>query len=61
MLSEISQKKTNAIWYHLYVESKKKVQISVYTKQKQTQRCRKQTSGEHGGEGEGRDKLGVLG
>ena len=23
MLSEISQRKTNAAWYHLYVESKK--------------------------------------
>ena len=23
MLSEISQRKTNAIWFHLYVESKK--------------------------------------
>ena len=23
MLSEISQRKTNTVWYHLYVESKK--------------------------------------
>ena len=40
---------------------KKKVQISLYTKQKHTQRCRKQIRGEQEGEEEGRDKLGVLG
>ena len=32
MLSEISQRKTNAIWYQLYVESKKTQQTSEYNK-----------------------------
>ena len=32
MLSEISQRKTNTIWFHLYVESKKTKQMNVYTK-----------------------------
>ena len=36
MLSEISQ--TNTVWYPFYVESKKKIQMNVYAKQKQTQR-----------------------
>ena len=30
MLSEISQTKTNTVWYHLYVESKK--ETSEYNK-----------------------------
>ena len=36
MLSEISQTKTNTVWYHLYVESKKENKL-VNTKQKETQ------------------------
>ena len=32
MLSEISQRKTNAVWYQLYVESKKTQQTSEYNK-----------------------------
>ena len=28
ILSEVSQKKTNIIWYHLYVESKKMMQMN---------------------------------
>ena len=34
-LSEVSQRKTNIIWYHLYVESKKekKIQMNLFTKQ----------------------------
>ena len=40
-----SKSKTNIIWYHLYVESKKKVQMNLFTKQKQTYRYRKQTNG----------------
>ena len=36
ILSEVSQPKTNIIWYHLYVESKKVIQINLFTKQKQT-------------------------
>ena len=37
-LSEVSQRKTNIIWYHLYVESLKMIQINLFTKQKQTHR-----------------------
>ena len=33
MLSEVSQRKTNILLYHLYVESKKRVQMNLYTKQ----------------------------
>ena len=32
-LSEISRRKTNAV-YHLYVEPKKKIQMNLFTKQK---------------------------
>ena len=28
ILSEVSQRKTNITWYHLYVESKKMIQIN---------------------------------
>ena len=35
-LHQISQKKTNII-YHLYVESKKMIQMSLFTKQKDSQ------------------------
>ena len=54
MLSEISQtRKTNAVWYHLYVESKKYNKIVNITKKKQTQRYREQTSGYQWGDGRG--------
>ena len=34
--------KTNIVWYHLYVESKKKkIQTNVYAIEKQSHRCRK--------------------
>ena len=46
MLSEISQRKTNTIRFHLYVESKEQ---SVQTKQKQTHRYREQRDGCHRG------------
>ena len=44
MLSEISQKKTNSVCYHLYVESRK-IKLMNITKKKQTHKYRKQTSG----------------
>ena len=44
ILSEVSQTNTNII-YHLYVESKKVIQMNLFTKQKQTHRHRKQTYG----------------
>ena len=34
VLSEVSQTKTNIICYRLYVESKKMVQMNLFTKQK---------------------------
>ena len=34
ILSEVSQRKTNIICYRLYVESKKRVQMNISTKQK---------------------------
>ena len=52
MLSEISQRKTNTVWYHLYVESKKYNRLVNITKKRQTHRYRAQTSGYQGG-GEG--------
>ena len=45
ILSEVSQTKTNIICYHLYVESKKNDTMNLFTKQKQSHRCRKQTYG----------------
>ena len=41
--SEVSQRKTNTIWYHLHVESSKMIHMNLYTKQKQAHRRRKQT------------------
>ena len=49
MLSEIRQRKTNTIWFHLYMKSKEEKQA----KQKQTHRYREQTGGCHKGEGLG--------
>ena len=59
MLSEIRQRKTNITRHHSYVESKKMIQMNLFTKQKQTNRYRKQTYGYQRGKGRGRDKLGV--
>ena len=38
ILNEVRQRKTNIIWSHLHVESKKMIQMSLFTKQKQTYR-----------------------
>ena len=51
IFSEVSQRKTNIICYHLHVESKKMIQMNLFTKQKQTHRPRKQTSGYQRGKG----------
>ena len=60
ILSEVRQRKTNIIWYHLQVGSEKMIQMNLFTKQKQTHKLPKQTYGYQrekvGGE---RDKLGV--
>ena len=42
ILSEVSQRKTSIIQYHLYVESKKMIQMNLFIKQKQTHRFQKQ-------------------
>ena len=61
MLSEISQTKTNTVWYRLYLESKKYNKLVNKTKKKQTHRYREQTSGSQWGgrghRGGGRYKL----
>ena len=38
ILSEINKRKTNSVWYHLYVESKKYNKLVNMTKKKQTHR-----------------------
>ena len=53
MLSEISQRKTDTVWYHLYVESKKYNKLVNIIKKKPTYRYREQTSGYQRGEGSG--------
>ena len=45
LISEVRQMKTNIIWYHLYVKSKQKIQMNLFTEQKQTHRHRKQIYG----------------
>ena len=39
--SEVRQRRTNIIRYHLYVESEKMVQVNLCIKQTQDHRCRK--------------------
>ena len=41
ILSKVRQRKTNIMWYHLYVESKKWYKWTLFTKQKYCYRCRK--------------------
>ena len=40
ILRDISQRRTN-IWYHLYAQSKKMIQMNLFTTQKETYRHRK--------------------
>ena len=44
ILNEVSQIKTNIIWYNSYVESKKKkmIQMNLFTKQKKNKTQQKQ-------------------
>ena len=60
ILSEGSQRKKNIIWYHLYVESKKVIQMNLFVKQKQTPDSRKQIYGYQRGKAGGREKLRGL-
>ena len=48
-----SQRKTNIIWCRLCVGSKNMVQMSLFTKQKLSHRCREQTSRNQVGDGGG--------
>ena len=43
ILSEVSQRMTSSICYHLYVEFLKVIQMNLFTKQKQTHRLRQRT------------------
>ena len=40
ILSEIRQVKTNIKCYHLYVESKKMIQMNIFPKQKETRKIK---------------------
>ena len=60
ILSEVSQIKTNVVSCHLYVKSKKMIQMNLFTKLSQTHRPRKQTYGYQSGQRRmGGDKLGA--
>ena len=56
ILSEVNQRKTNIIWYPLHMESKKMLQMNLFTKQ--LHRHRKPTYAYQSGKEE-RDKLEV--
>ena len=57
IFSEVSLREKDNISHHLYVDSKKQMQMNLSTKQKESHRCRKQIYSyqEKGG---GREKLG---
>ena len=62
IINKWSKSNTNIICYHLHVESKKTIQMNLFTKQKHTHRLWKQTYSYQRGKGErwrGGDKLGV--
>ena len=48
-----SKPKINTIWYPLYVESRKNIQMNLFSKQKQNYKYRKQTYGYQRGKGRG--------
>ena len=48
-----SERDTDIIWYHLCVDAKVMIQMNLFTKQKQTQRHRKQIYGYQRGKGVG--------
>ena len=54
ILSKIRKKKTNNIWYLLYVEFKKKIQMNL-KKQEKVHRLRDQIYG-YRGKGEGQER-----
>ena len=58
ILSEVNQTKTDTVRHHLYVESKMKIQMTFFTKQKRTHKGRKQMQLPKE-KWTGRDKVGV--
>ena len=58
VLSEVRQRKTNTVRYHLQVEPKKN-KMNEYNKKKQTHGYRKQNSSYQWGERRRRGKIGV--
>ena len=60
VLSEVRQEwQTNIIWYQLYVESKKRIQINLFAEKKQTHRVWKTYGYQRDQVGGGRDGLGI--
>ena len=57
-LSEVIQRKTNIMWYHLYVKSKMMREMNLLTKQKETHKLQNKLMVTKGEKWEGRDKLG---
>ena len=45
ILSEVREKSYDIIRHHLYLKSKKMIQMTLFTEQKQTHRLQKQTYG----------------
>ena len=60
-LSELSQRKTQAMWYLLCVKSNKITQTDLYTKQKQSHRHRKQLYSYQRREGGGKEQIKNMG
>ena len=58
-LSEVSQRKTNIIWYHFYVESRKKSHKWTYLQNRNRLTDLENKLMVMGGRVEGRDRLGV--
>ena len=48
-ITKVGPTKINIIWYHLYVESQKMIQMNLFIKQNQTHRPRKQAYGRQRG------------
>ena len=59
ILSEVSQRKTNIIWYYLYVESKKNDTNELIYKTKINSHRKHKLMVTEGDSGVGEDKLGV--
>ena len=56
---ETRKRKTNTVWYHLYVESKNMIEMNLFTKHKLTHRLWKQSHGYQKQNAEARGGLGA--